>query len=113
MNSNRTRRIRPCRICGLAPNIRLSEEHGQYCLYYGVRITPEEAGNPQSILRRRCIEDGNLFVWPLRGLTPIQLLDWRRQQADWRLKRLSLKSAMIIGGISVLLTLAGLLIANV
>ena len=103
---------RPCRICGLAPEIRLSSEHGRFCLFYGVRIAPEEAGEADSPIRRRCLQDGNHFVWPLCGLTAQQLLEWKRQHADWHLDRLGLKVAIISGTVSGLVTVIGLLLGR-
>jgi len=110
MRSNDTR---PCRICGLAPQIRISAEHGQFCLYYGVRLANDETRDRDNALRQRCIKDGNHFTWPVKGMTAGQLLEWRRQHMDWHLRRVSLKWAMFVGAVSIGLTVLGMILANI
>ncbi|RME42251.1 MAG: hypothetical protein D6791_18230, partial [Chloroflexi bacterium] len=94
------------------PEIRLSREHGRFCLFYGVRIAPEEADDARSPIRRRCLQDGNHFVWPLRGMTSQQLLEWKQRHADWHLDRMGVKVAMLSGLVSAQVTALGLLLGR-
>lgn len=99
----------PCRICGLAPQIRISDEHGQFCLFYGVRVTQDEANDPLSPLRRRCIQDGNQFTWPVKDVSPLQLLEWRRMHSEWRLTTMSKRFGIWIGAATLVLMALSLL----
>ena len=102
---------RPCAICGLAPKIRLGKgQYGQYCLFYGARIAPEESQNATVGLRKHCIEDGNHFTWPLRGYTAKDLLAWRINHQDWYLRRTAIKVGAIVAIVSVALTALGVVL---
>ena len=98
---------RPCAACGLAPKIRLNNNLGQYCLYYGTRIPKDEA-REMSSLRKHCKEDGNHFVWPVQGYSAKDLLAWKMTMADWRLKRMFLKVAIIVALASLALAPFGM-----
>lgn len=94
---------RPCKLCGLAPRIRINNNLGRYCLYYGTRI-PEDEAREITGLRKICIEDGNHFVWPVQGYTAKDLLAWKMTMTDWRLKRTFLKVAIFVALLSLALT---------
>ncbi|MGI9304640.1 MAG: hypothetical protein ACR2RB_18330 [Gammaproteobacteria bacterium] len=99
---------RPCSICGLGPKIRLGKgQYGQFCLYYGVRIAPEESQDVTFSLRAYCIKDGNHFTWPTRGYSAKDLLAWRINHTDWYLKRTAMKVAAVVAIVSVVLSVVG------
>lgn len=102
---------RPCAICGLAPKIRLSSDgnnYGRYCLYYGLRVPPEELNNVHEGLRLVCREDGNHFTWPVIGVTPKDLLDWRMDHMDRHFHRKVLVWGVLIGVATILVTALGI-----
>lgn len=77
---------RPCAICGLAPQTRLSRGHGRWCLYYSMRVAADEEGDPNAPLRAHCRRDGNHFIFPLVGFTASDLLEYTIRHAEMRNK---------------------------
>jgi len=99
---------RPCAVCGLAPKIRLNTDSmGRYCLYYGVRIPPEDLNKVDEGLREYCRLDGNHFTWPVRNVDPKELLDWRIQHNDRHFNRKVLVWGVAIGVLTIVITALG------
>lgn len=107
----RTGDKRPCAVCGLAPKIRLDGDYGRVCLFYGVRILPEEENDTNKGMRAYCMKDGNNFVWPVLGLNHKDLLDWSIHRNDWYLKRTALKVGAVVGVLGVVLTAIGIAVS--
>lgn len=97
---------RPCAICALAGDIPLGEGHGRFCLYFGVRIAPDELGDTKASLRKHCLRAGNQFTWPVRGASAHEMLEWRMQHQDWRLRRSAERISAVVGVVGVVLTIA-------
>ncbi len=103
---------RPCSICGLSVPIPLRQGAlGRVCLFYGIRIAPDEINDPSAPLRRHCVNDGNHFTWPARGISALELLDWRKDYLDWHIRRKSLRVAIVAGVVSAIVGLVGLFVA--
>lgn len=99
---------RACSVCGLAPLIRINQgDLGRFCLYYGVRIPPNELDASNRGIRVYCVRDGNHFVWPLVGIKPKELLEWRVQHIDRHLQRKALIWGIVIAVISLFMTAIG------
>jgi hypothetical protein len=89
-----TRKTQPCAICGLAPQIPLANgSFGRVCLFYDTRISGDELSETSRGIRKACLDDGDHFAWPLRGVRPTELLAWRMTHNDWWLQRLNAKAA--------------------
>ena len=102
----------PCAICGLAPQIRIRPEaKDRFCMFYGIRITADEANDPCSTLRQHCLQDGNHFTWPVQGFGPNDLLAWHRVHLDWHFKRKAIRITIYTGVASVLLGTLGLFVS--
>lgn len=107
----RTGDNRPCAVCGLAPRIRLDGDYGRVCLFYGVRILSDEENDVTKGMRSYCMNDGNNFVWPVRGLGHKDLLDWSIHRSDWYLKRTAIKVGAVVGVLGVVLTAIGIVMS--
>jgi len=101
---------RPCKICGLAPKIKVREGLGQYCLYYGIRIADDEASDTNNWVRKICLQDGNNFTWPVIGLKADELLEWRREHLDRHLRRKALIWGVAIGVASLVISMLGVVV---
>jgi len=99
---------RPCNLCGLAPEITAREGLGVYCLYFGMRIPQDEAEDPRSAFRQSCVANGNHFVWPVKGVNPAELHEWKIAHEDWYLNRKAVKAGMIVGLISLVASAIGI-----
>lgn len=61
-----------CKHCGLcSPS---ENEKGFYCLYYTCELPNTDAEDIDTPLRRQCRMDGNHFIWPVKGITPLELV---------------------------------------
>jgi len=101
---------RPCSACGMAAKIKLDQALGSYCLWYQVRISPDELSERKTPLRARCITDGNNFIWPLVGVKSVELVNYKRDHHDWYIKRTSLKVGMVIAVVSVVVGLVSVVL---
>lgn len=108
----------PCRLCAFAiPIVATRQDHGRLCIWYGVRIPADELAEPISALRTKCLRDGNNFHWPLMGMTPERLLEWRMRLADWQLQRSTTATkkyaaivTLVLSGIAVAASVAALVV---
>jgi len=106
-------RTRPCGLCGLSVPIPIrGGALGRVCLFYGIRIAPDEINDPSAPLRRQCVVNGNHFTWPARGMSASELLAWRREHLDWAVGRRSLHVAIVTGIVTAAATLIGVFVAS-
>jgi len=69
-------------------------------------MSQDEARTGKSDIRHECILDGNHFIFRLKGVTPVEMLDWKMKHDDWaRTRRIAVLGA-VVGVISLLLLLA-------
>jgi hypothetical protein len=101
---------RPCAMCGLAPRIKVHEGMGQFCLYYGIRISDDEANDVDNDIRKICRQDGNHFTWPVVGLKADELLKWHIDHLDHHLQRTTLIWGVVIGVVSLVISLLSVLV---
>lgn len=108
----------PCRLCAFAIRITATrQDHGRWCIWYGVRVPADELDRSTSALRMQCLRDGNNFQWPLAGLSSERLLEWRMRLSDWQLQRSTMATqkiaavvSLVLSGIAIAVSVAALVV---
>lgn len=105
---NRAYRLVPCRLCGFLAEVTASRNHGGHCVYYDVYVPKAAVDDHHSEIRLTCREDGENFRFRMRGISPIQLLEWKMRHSDWHLSRRAAQIGATVGVLSLALGAIGI-----
>lgn len=99
----------PCSMCGFAvPVLSSKGEYGCQCIYFDIYIPKDDLVKSHGEMRRLCIRSGNNFRFRMKGMSPMDMLQWRVQHSDWYLTRTSVRIGAIVGVLSLVMTAIGI-----
>lgn len=107
---------RPCSACGLCADIDLEHgpDIGKVCLFFDWTIHVDELDSGNSAPRRACIEQGNQFTWPVKGLTPVERLKWHHEHNAAKELALKISKVNFLGArIAIAVSVVSLVVATV
>lgn len=101
----------PCILCGMCARIALRRQEAHLCLWYQRYLRQEEAVDASSAVRRACLRDGNNFTWRIKGVGPVDTLDYVMRRTDWHLQRTATASAYTVGRAGLVVAIGALIIS--
>ena len=70
----------PCKLCALSSRIMIEDSdkqdtHGIYCHRFCIRIPVESVSDPDSEIRKNCLQSGDYFYWKTAGVSVKEALE--------------------------------------